>query len=133
MRTYVLDAHAVLAFLENKPGADVVEDLLWKAVQAQQPVWLPVISWSEILCRVSKSTGEQAASEIRSRLEQLPIKLIEIDAPTALAAAGLCSAHSLPLTECFALALAKQRKATLVTTNAELADKQSGVKVQIAA
>ena len=110
-----------------------MEDLLWKAVQAQHSVYLSVTSWGEILTLVSKAKGEKVAKDMQVKLEQLPIELVPIDSQIALVGARLSAAKGLPYLDCLSLAAAQQRRAILVTTDAELSDEQAGVKVQVAA
>lgn len=132
IKQYVLDADCVLAFLEDKPGAVTVEGLLWMATQAQQFLHMSVISWSFLLCGIWQSKGEQAARDAARQLEQLPIDLIEVDAIAADSAASICATHDVPFPECFALALAQQRRATLVTTNKALSKLHGQLKILIA-
>lgn len=129
----MLDTKSVLAFLGNDPGADFVEQLLWKAVQEQRHVGLAVTSWGEILTAIWTSQGERFAEEVQTRLQQLPIDLVSIDASISRAAVALSVAHRIPYLDCVAIAAAQQRKAILVTTDRHLADSQPGLRVQIAA
>jgi uncharacterized protein with PIN domain len=132
MKHYVLDTDSVLAFLEDKPGAATVEDLLWKAAQAQQQLHMSVVSWAALVAGMSKSRGEKIARDKVKQLEQLPIDLVDVDAATADSAAILCANHDLPLARCFELALAQHRRATLVTTEKNLS-RLGEVKVLVAA
>jgi predicted nucleic acid-binding protein len=132
MKHYVLATDSVLAFLENKPGATAVEELLWKAAQAQHRLYMSVISWAALLCALKQQSGEKAAGEKVRQLEQLPIDLIEVDAAAADSAATICATLDVTLTECFALALAQQRRATLVTTNKALLKVGDVVKILVA-
>jgi predicted nucleic acid-binding protein len=132
MKQYVLSTDSVLAFLENKPGATTVEELLWKAVQAQEPLHISVVSWAALLCAVRKTKGVKLASEKEKQLQQLPIDLIGVDAVAADLAASICSADNVPFPESFAFALAHQRRATLVTTNKDLLKLGDKVKVLLA-
>ena len=132
MKQYVLGTDSILAFLENKPGAATVEELLWKAAQAQQRLHMSVISWAALLCAMMQHGGEKAARESARQLEQLPFDLIEVDAAGADTAATICVTHDVPFAECFALALAQQRRATLVTTNKVFLKVGEVVKILIA-
>jgi predicted nucleic acid-binding protein len=132
MKHYVLATDSLLAFLENKPGAGTVEGLLWNAAQAQQRLQMSVVSWAALLCAMRKSRGEKMAQEKVKQLEQLPIDLIEVDAASADSAATICAAQDLAFVDCFGLALAQQRRATLVTTNKDLLQLGGGMKILLA-
>jgi uncharacterized protein len=133
MKSYLLDTKSVLAFLGNESGADSVEELLWKAVQDQRLVCLPVTSWGEVISAVWRSQGEHYADEVQKRLQQLPIELVPVDVAIAQAAVGLSAKQGLPYPDCLVIATAQQRKAVLVTTDKHLATLQLGIRVQVAA
>jgi predicted nucleic acid-binding protein len=133
MKAYVLDTKSILAFLGNDPGADFVEELLWKAVQEQRRLGLAVTSWGEVLTAIWTSQGQRFAEEVQTRLQQLPIDLVPIDASLSRAAVALSVKLRIPYLDCVAIAIAQQRKAILVTTDRHLADSQPGLRVQIAA
>jgi predicted nucleic acid-binding protein len=115
MKTYVLDASALMAFFEDRPGADKVEELLAKAAEAKRPLLMSVINWGEVYYSVWRARGEKAADAKLHEIAQLPIELVDVDAELARLAAALKAQHNLPYADCFAAALAASRKAALVT------------------
>lgn len=122
MKRYVLDASAVMAFFEDRPGAETVEKLLAKAAERQQFLLMSVINWGEVYYSVWRTRGEDAANEKLRELAQLPIEVVDVDMPTTKLAASLKAQHNLPYVDCFAAALAHQRKATLVTVDKDFAE-----------
>ena len=48
MKTYVLDASALMTFFENRAGADKVEELLVDAADAGRPLAMSVVNWGEV-------------------------------------------------------------------------------------
>jgi len=117
MKTFVLDASALMAFFEDRPGADKVEELLAKAAEAKRPLLMSVVNWGEVYYSVWRARGEKAANEILKRIAQLPIELVDVDAELARLAGALKAQHQLPYADCFAAALATSHKAALVTSD----------------
>jgi len=113
---YVLDACALIAFLQEEPGAEVVEDLLEKpgnrcivhAINATE------IQYDLLL---------RGANEDANALEQLLAQIgVELDSSLSRSLWGAVAGFKakirrISLADCFALALAQERDATLVTSD----------------
>jgi predicted nucleic acid-binding protein len=117
MKTYVLDASALITFFENRQGAAKVEELLTGAADAQRPLAMSVINWGEVYYAIWRAHGEKATTAKLQAIAQLPIQVIDVDMEMARPAASLKAQHNLPYADCFAAALALTRKATLVTSD----------------
>jgi len=117
MKTYVLDASALMTFFEDRPGADKVEELLAEAAEDKRPLAMSVVNWGEVYYSVWRARGEKAAALKLQEITQLPIEIVGVDMELGKLAASLKAEHSLPYADCFAAALAQARKATLVTSD----------------
>jgi ribonuclease VapC len=115
MKTYVLDASALMAFFEDRAGADEVEELLAKAAEAKHPLAMSVINWGEVYYSVWRAHGEKAAAAKLQEIAQLPIEIVGVDMELGKLAASLKAQYNLPYADCFAAALAHARKGTVVT------------------
>ena len=120
MKTYVLDASALMAFFEDRAGADMVEELLAKAAEAKHPLLMSVVNWGEVYYSIWRARGEKAAAAKLGDIAQLPIEIVSVDTELAKLAASLKAQHNLPYADCFAAALAQARRATLVTSDKDL-------------
>ena len=117
MKTYVLDASALMTFFENRRGADKVEKLLVDAADAERPLAMSVANWGEVYYAIWRAHGEKAATAKVQEIAQLPIQVFDVDMELAKLAASLKAEHNLPYADCFSAALAETRKATLVTSD----------------
>lgn len=129
MKRYVLDASALLAFFQDEPGAIKVQELLTEAREADRPLLLSVVNWGEVYYVAWQRMGEAAARERVEEIARLPIDVVDADLETAKLAATLKAQHKLPYADCFAAALAKQRKAILVTTDRDFSQIEKEVAV----
>ncbi len=117
MKTYILDASALMTFFEDRPGADKVEELLAKAAETKRPLAMSVVNWGEVYYSVWRARGVKAANAKLQEIAQLPIEIVGVDMELAKLAASLKAEHHLPYADCFPAALAQARKATLVTSD----------------
>lgn len=116
-KTYVLDASAVLDFVEDGPGAERVQQLFEDAARSHTPVLVSVMNWGEVFYQSWQKRGEGPARKTLADLERLPIEVIPVDLYQALKAGELKAVHKIPFVDSVAAALATLRKATLVTSD----------------
>jgi predicted nucleic acid-binding protein len=115
--TYVLDASAVLHFLDDGPGSGRMERLLSNAWRQNAPLLISVVNWGEVFYQTWQRQGEERARKILADLSQLAIELVSVDAPQSLQAGEIKARHKVPYVDCLAAALAVSRQATLVTSD----------------
>ena len=129
MKSYVLDASALMTFFENRPGANKVEELLVDAADAERPLAMSVVNWGEVYYSISRAHGEKAAAAKLQEIAQLPIEVFDVDTEMAKLAASLKAQYNLSYADCFAAALAQARKATLVTSDKDFERVGTAVKI----
>jgi predicted nucleic acid-binding protein len=116
-RTYVLDASAVLDFVEDGPGAERMEWLFKEAVHRNTRLLISVANWGEVFYHQWQQRGEEAARRTIAALTRLSLEIVPVDLPQALKAGELKAVHKIPYVDCIAAALALQHRATLVTSD----------------
>jgi len=116
-RAYVLDANAVLDFVEDGPGARRVERLLEDAFKNGNPLLISVVNWGEVFYHSWQQYGEESARKTLADLSRLPVELVLVDLPQVLQAGEIKVRHKIPYVDCIAAALALERRAVLVTSD----------------
>ena len=116
IKTYVLDANALLDLLVNGPGAERVERLI-KGAQPATPLLVSAVNWGEVFYISWQRHGEESARQTLADLLQLPIRIVPVDVPQVLKAGELKAVHKIPYVDCLAAALATLNHATLVTSD----------------
>lgn len=129
MKSYVLDASALMTFFENRAGADKVEALLIDAADAGRRLAMSVVNWGEVYYAIWRAHGEQAANAKLQAIAQLPIQVFDVDMELAKLAASLKAQHNLSYADCFAAALAQARKATVVTSDKDFERAGTAIKI----
>jgi len=117
--TIVLDSYALLAYFQDEPGANQVEDLLERASRGEVRLLLTVVNLGEVAYVTERTLGLQRAQEALAKIEQLPIQVVDVDKRLALEAAHLKARYAIAYADCFALALARIEGASLVTGDPE--------------
>ena len=116
-KTYVLDANAILDYVQDGPGAATIERLLRDVFRHDAALMTSVINFGEVFYWLWKNKGEQRARQTIDDLAFLPLQIVPVDLPQALKAGELKALHKIPYVDCVAAALALQQTATLVTSD----------------
>ncbi len=129
MRNSVLDSYAVLAFLFQEKGHEKVLDLLEKAAQAGQALLIAAPNWAEVRYIVERKVGAARWHEARHKLSGLPLEVVSADRTLAELAGELKAVKKMSLADCFAAALARQKRADLYTGDPEFRSVEKDVKL----
>jgi predicted nucleic acid-binding protein len=116
-RTYVLDANAVLDYVQQGPGFGTVERLFRDAFRNHAALMISVINLGEVFYLLWRIKGEQRARQTMDDIALLPIKIVPVDLPQARQAGELKALHKIPYADSVAAALAIAQKATIVTSD----------------
>jgi uncharacterized protein len=125
----VLDSYAVLAFLFREKGHEKVLDLFEKAAQTDQVLFIAAPNWAEVRYMVERKAGTGRWSEVRHKLLGLPLEVVPADQTLAEIAGEIKASGKMSLTDCFAAALAKQKKADVCTGDPEFKAVEKDIKV----
>ena len=129
MKRYVLDSYSLLAYAEDEKGADAVEDILTKALDNQAEIFLSVINWGEMYYIALREGGKERAELYRETFARYPIAIVEANKELTLQAAYFKANYKISYADAFAAALAKNRKANLVTGDKEFKALESEIKI----
>jgi predicted nucleic acid-binding protein len=119
MKTYVLDASALLAFLQRTPSAYKVNDLLKEALQERAKVLMSALNYGEVYGKILRDSGPEQALMAIQAVGPLPIEMLDVTPQRACQAADVKVKHKLYYADSFAAALAIEHKATLVTSDSD--------------
>jgi predicted nucleic acid-binding protein len=115
--TYVLDASAVLDFLEDGPGAERIIQLVREARHRSTPLLMSVLNWGEVFYQLWQRRGEESAKTTMADLARLPVEVIPVDYSQVLKAGEFKVVNKIPYVDSIAAALSALRQATLVTAD----------------
>jgi predicted nucleic acid-binding protein len=125
----VLDSWALLCYLGQETGFEKMIDLFEKAVESSKPLLMCIVNWGEVYYQIARRFGEQKAQEIEQLIETLPIRLVEADRSLTREAARIKATKRIAYADCFAVALARLRKADLYTGDPDFKSVEKDVKI----
>ena len=125
----ILDAHALLVFLEKEPGYEKVEFLFVNAVEKDKSLLMTSVNFGEVYYIVLRECGQEKAQEIEKIIQSLPIDIIDVDLSLAKEAARFKATNKISYADCFAAALAKLHKGELVTGDKEFKSLEKDIKI----
>ncbi len=115
--SYVLDANALIDFLESGPGMRKVDQLLHAAALEQTDIIVSVMNLGEVFYWLWVKRSEDRARQTLDGFSRLPIQIVPVDLSQAIKAGELKALHKIPYVDCIAAAVALQYRATLVTAD----------------
>lgn len=129
MKKYVFDSYAMFVYLEGESGAEKVASILSEALNDKAEVFMSVVNWGEVYYIVLREHGKEVSELYLKTIERYPIEIIDADKEITLEAGKIKSSHKLSYADAFAAAMAKIRKAHLVTGDKEF--KSLGKQIKI--
>ena len=119
MINYLMDTSALLTLYCDEEGADTVEDILRRAIAGEVRVAICFISLLEIMYRVWRESGRQAALLAREKCLALPLHVIGQTDPILEQAAEIKALNRLSLADALIAAAALSEQAVLVHKDPE--------------
>lgn len=126
---YVLDSYALIAHLEDETEGIPVGKMLKAARAGKVKLFLSVVNFGEVYYMTLRERGPDMAENMRLLIDQLPISIEGADRDLTLQAAILKAGHAIAYADCFAAALALQKKAKVVTGDPEFRKFKDEIRV----
>jgi len=127
----VLDASALLAYLWNEPGADMVREALSRRAT------MSTVNWAEVLSRLADIGDEPAAASRELAAQGIPGGLLELvalteeDALTIARLRPVTRAHGLSLADRACLATGRRLGVPVLTADRTWRDLSVEVTIQV--
>jgi predicted nucleic acid-binding protein len=117
--TYVLDASAILRFLDGEAGSDRVAEILKSHAAGRDQVVIPALHWGEAVGIMYKRHMQGASGwrAIWDRLHALKIEAVSATVDRAMRSALTHVTLKIPYVDSFAVELASQPNHILVTAD----------------
>ncbi|MDA1106867.1 MAG: type II toxin-antitoxin system VapC family toxin [Proteobacteria bacterium] len=128
-KAIVLDSWAVLAYLEDESTGPKVASLIGDAHEHGIPLLMSVVNAGEVWYIIAWEVSETEADKAIDTLRLLGIEFVDVDWKLARIAGTFKAKNRMSFADCFAAALAKDRKAELVTGDKEFKQVENEVKI----
>jgi predicted nucleic acid-binding protein len=118
-KALVFDSWAVLAYLGDEASSQEVADLIAGAHENRVPMFMSTVNAGEVWYILAREISETEADKAVADIARLGLEFVDAHWLLTRIAAGFKARHRMSYADCFAAALAKERKADLVTGDKE--------------
>jgi PIN domain nuclease of toxin-antitoxin system len=125
----ILDAHALLVFLERETSFEKVENFLKSASEKDNYLLMTSVNYGEVYYIVLRECGQDKADEIEKIIKTMPIEIVDVDMQLAKEAARLKAIKKISYADCFSAALAKIHRGEVITGDREFKAVENEVKI----
>jgi len=119
MEQYVLDSYAILAYLNDEPSAQDVEDILQSALSGQAMACMSWINLGEVYYRLQRVYDRQIARQAVEIIKAWPIELLQAEEQLTMMAGDIKARYRLSYADAFAAATAVNTRGVLLTGDFE--------------
>jgi predicted nucleic acid-binding protein len=129
MAATVLDSFALIAYFRGEASGVAVKELLQKASGADKPLHMTEVNYAEVKYTILRKDGAEAWLEAAKILVALPIEFHPATRELGDIAADFKARFKISLADAFAAALAKEKKAELITGDPEFKPLEKEIKI----
>lgn len=129
MERYALDSFAVLAYLGEERGCEIVERLLIKAKKGEVKLFMCYVNLGEIYYILFREEGVERANEAMALIKRWPVDFAPVDEKICLIAGRMKATHAISYADAYVVALGLHKDARLVTGDPEFKEVEGVVDV----
>jgi len=100
-----------------------------KAAATDHLLLIAAPNWAEVRYQVERKVGKAKWDEVRHKLLGLPLEIVAVDQHLAELAGEIKAAKKMSLADCFCAAVAKEKKAQIITGDPEFRLVEKEIKV----
>ena len=109
MSVYVLDTSALLCYIENEDGSNIIENLFLETLMEQHTLYISVVSCIEVYYISFREQGQAIAEERLQLLHDLPLIQSPLEQQSITIIGELKATHSLSFADCCIAGLAQSK------------------------
>ncbi|GEM_PF-3909007 len=120
--SFVLDITAIITYLSDLKGADLLEEILEKASKGKARIYVNCLTISELYHVIGSEYTTKKANETVAAVKKWPISLVPLDEGIALSAGRIAVESGVSLQDAVVIATAMDKDAAVVTSNQKIAE-----------
>ena len=128
-KTIVLDSWAIMAYLQDEPAAEKIADMIADAKEQGDRLLMSVVNIGEVWYSFARRRSTADANQALRWIREIGIEHIDADIELTRIAAGFKAKGGISYADCFAAALAKHNKATLITGDQEFKQLEKEIEI----
>ena len=131
MVIYVLDASAILRYLDGEAGSGRIADLIKGHLAGRWQIMMSAIHWGEVAGVTCKVHGIPAVDMVLSRLRSFGLEIVPVTDERAVGAALIKVRKKIPYADAFGVQLAAESpESVLVTADFDLKAAAGDIKIE---
>lgn len=129
--TNVLDASAILRFLDNEAGAARVDAAIADFLDGRCGIAISAVNWGEVATTLFRKSGMRRLEEIFADLDSFGFQIVDATPERAIRAGLLKAQKKIPYADAFAVELAASiANSVLLTADFDLKPAAHDVKIE---
>lgn len=118
MKTYVLDACALIAYINDEKGAEVTDSLIRNSRKGKCEIYMHQLNYLEVYIDIARTSNIKQAEKLRELISDLNIHIAyDLSEKIVKEAAILKAKFKISLADSVLLAFAKTSKAEVVSSD----------------
>lgn len=131
MVNYVLDASAILRYLDGEAGAGRVAEIIKSHIAGQNQAVVSAIHWGEVMGITCKKHGMKIVEKVNDRLNSFGFEIVPVTAERAMKSAIIKVQRGIPYADAFGVELAgDSTKHVLVTADFDVKPAEKDIKIE---
>lgn len=118
-KIYILDTSAILTYIEDEKGSDVIDDILIRAEKGEVRIYIAFVSLTEVYYITIQEKGELEALRRINLIQSLSLTVEESNEGLNLKAGSLKATNRISLADAYIAALCQQHEGILVHKDPE--------------
>lgn len=118
-KIYILDTSALLTYIEDEKGSDVIDEILIRAEKGEIRIYIAFVSLTEVYYITMQEKGESEALRRVNLIQSLSLTVEESNEDLNLKAGSLKAANRISLADAYIAALCQQHDGILVHKDPE--------------
>ena len=127
---YILDAFAFMAYFENEPGAERVEQILQNVKAGKARAFISIINLGEVIYNTERKHGISKAQDTLALIQEMPVEVLPADNETVLAAAHIKANYPISYADAFVIVAAQNLDGIVMTGDPEFQDVTELAKIE---
>lgn len=119
MSEYVFDTSALVTYIENEEGVETIQNLLMKALNEEDKIFVSTVTMIEVFCISMQEQGRIIAEERMRLIETLPLLQEPLTSNQAITIGEIKAIKSMSFADCCIAGLSKNKNAILVHKDPE--------------
>jgi len=127
---YIMDAFALMAYLNGEPAAQRVREILVDGEKGKCHIYMSIINLGEVLYNLERNYGLGRAQDALAVLQSLAIEVLPADDQTVFAAAHIKANHPVSYADAFVIVAAQKLDGIVMTGDPEFYDVTELAKIE---